>query len=114
MPGGSSGGSGSTGYPVDDCAQLEFKARELTAALEAAPQANATAAGKAADLFYGSYRPAIQGAKVTDAVVSGNNAVGEASSTSPSRPPATSRAVTPTPSRPRTSRRRCSTTSNPG
>jgi hypothetical protein len=63
---------------VDDCAQLEFKARELKAAMDAAGKANAAAANKAVSAFFDAYKPAIQGAKVTDAVVSGNNAVGEA------------------------------------
>lgn len=76
--GGPGGSPGSPGSQVDDCAQLEFKARELIPALEAAGRANAAAANKALDAFYSRYKPAIQGAKVTDAVVSSNNAVGEA------------------------------------
>jgi len=76
---GTGGPGGGGGQQVDDCAQIEFKMRELSEALEALRKQNQQFADKAVDVFYGDegYRDKVQKAKVTEAVVDSNNKVGE-------------------------------------
>lgn len=72
-PGGDAAGGG------DDCADLEFKMRDLKEALENLRKENESWADKAADSFYGNegYRDTVQKAGITAAVVDSNNAVGK-------------------------------------
>lgn len=71
-PGGDSAGGG------DDCYDLEMKRKDLVDQLEEARKINQAAGDEAVNTFYGSYKDAVQAAKIDDAVVSSNNAVGEA------------------------------------
>ena len=71
-PGGDSAGGG------DDCFDLEMKRRDLVAKFNDAAKINRAAADEAVDAFYNKYKDAAQAAKITDAVVSSNNKVGEA------------------------------------
>jgi hypothetical protein len=71
-PGGDTAGGG------DDCYDLEMKRNELVKQLEEARKINQAAGDKAVDAFYGKYKDAAQAAKISDAVVTSNNAVGEA------------------------------------
>ena len=78
-PGASGGGPGDdSAGGGDDCFDLEMKRRDLVAQLEEARKINQAAGDEAVDAFYGKYKDAVQAAKIDDAVVSSNNAVGEA------------------------------------
>jgi hypothetical protein len=79
-PGASSGGGpgGDSAGGADDCFDIEMKRKDLLAQLEEARKINQAAGDEAVDAFYGKYKDAVQAAKIDDAVVSSNNAVGEA------------------------------------
>lgn len=74
--GGGVGDSGSGGGAAD-CADIEFKMRPLKEELEALRQKNQELADQTANAFQ-RYSDAIKAAKITEAVVDSNNAVGKA------------------------------------